>query len=214
MAGTLGAIVERDGQRYILSNNHVLANENALRRGSPIFQPGLLDGGDPAKDQIATLDQFVELKKDEANEVDCALAILADADSVSSAILPKIGRLSSAEPIEAAEGMKVEKVGRATGFTTGTVIEVAYTGKVGFALGTLTFENQLLIRGDDGAFSSGGDSGSLVVDRKSGRAIGLVFGGAQQLDLATGLPLGGVPLLTAANHLEDVLAALNVTLVA
>jgi S1-C subfamily serine protease len=214
MAGTLGALVEADGTRYILSNNHVLANENLLPVGSPIFQPGLLDGGDPTTDQIATLERFIPLKADEANAVDCALAALVDANFVSSTILPKVGRLKSAEPIDAAEGMRVEKTGRATGYTTGSVFEVAYTGKVQFELGMLTFENQVLIRGDQGAFSNGGDSGSLVVDCETGRATGLLFGGVSQFDKATGLLLGGVPPFTIANHLSDVLETLNVRLVA
>lgn len=214
MAGTLGALVEGDGTRYILSNNHVLANENSLPVGSPIFQPGLLDGGDPAADQIATLERFIPLKTDEPNAVDCALAALVDANSISATILPKIGRLKSAEPIDAAEGMQVEKTGRATGYTTGTVFEVSYTGKVQFQLGMLTFANQVLIRGDQGAFSNGGDSGSLVVDQQSGRAMGLLFGGVPQFEKASGLLLGGVPPFTIANHLGDVLTALNVRLVA
>jgi len=214
MAGTLGALVEGDGVRYILSNNHVLANENSLPIGSPIFQPGLLDGGNPAADQIATLERFIPLKPDEPNAVDCALAALVDANSISATILPKVGRLTSAEPIDAAEGMQVEKTGRATGYTTGTVFEVSYTGKVQFQLGMLEFENQVLIRGDQRAFSNGGDSGSLVVDRESGRALGLLFGGVPQFEKASGLLLGGVPPFTIANHLSDVLEALNVTLVA
>src|SRR5262245_1480179 len=50
MAGTFGAVVESNGKRFILSNNHVLANENALALGSNIFQPGLLDKDDPQHD--------------------------------------------------------------------------------------------------------------------------------------------------------------------
>src|SRR5262249_22561439 len=111
MAGTLGALVEADGARYILSNNHVLPNENTLPAGTPIFQPGLLDRGDVAADQIAALAQFIPLKTDAPNRVDCALAALLDANTVGSAILPKIGRLTSATPIDAAEGMQVEKTG-------------------------------------------------------------------------------------------------------
>ncbi len=55
MAGTFGCLVTDGTSRYILSNNHVLANENALPLKSPIFQPGLLDNGNPAKDRIAEL---------------------------------------------------------------------------------------------------------------------------------------------------------------
>jgi len=198
MAGTLGALVTADGVCYILSNNHVLANENALPPGTPIFQPGLLDGGNPATDRIATLARFIPLETDKPNRVDCALAAILDASAVTSAILPKVGLLRSAEPIETAEGMQVEKTGRATGYTTGAVFEVSATVPVEFELGTLTFEDQVLIRSDAGAFSDGGDSGSLIVDRASGRA--------------TGLLLGGSPHFAIANHISDVLQALNVEL--
>jgi len=199
MAGTLGALVEAGGIQYILSNNHVLANENALPVGTPIFQPGLLDGGNAATDAIATLARFIPLVTGGPNSVDCALAAVSNAGGVSAAILPKIGRLTSAEPIDAAEGMRVEKTGRATGYTMGTVFDVSATIAVQFDLGMLTFADQVLIRSDAGAFSDGGDSGSLVVDRGTGRA--------------TGLLIGGVPQYSIANHIGDVLQALNVSLV-
>jgi len=199
MAGTLGALVEADGIRFILSNNHVLANENALPIGSPIFQPALLDQGDTATDQIATLTRFIPLKTDVPNLVDCALAALVNEETASPTILPKIGRLTSAEPIDAAEGMAVEKTGRATGYTTGTVFDVSASVTVQFDLGMLTFHNQMLIRSDAEAFSDIGDSGSLIVDRESGRATGLLVGGA--------------PQCVVANYVADVLQALNVTLV-
>jgi len=42
-AGTLGCLVKRDGQVYILSNNHVLADSNNASIGSNILQPGNSD---------------------------------------------------------------------------------------------------------------------------------------------------------------------------
>ena len=56
MAGTFGLLVkDTSGKKYILSNNHVIAFESGvdasgvtrvgLPVGSPIYQPGLLDGG-------------------------------------------------------------------------------------------------------------------------------------------------------------------------
>jgi hypothetical protein len=199
MAGTLGAVVTADGISYILSNNHVLANENALPPGTPIFQPGLLDSGSAANDRIATLARFVPLETGQPNRVDCALATILDAKTVAPAILPRIGRLKGPEPIEAAEGMQVEKTGRATGYTVATVFDVSATVPIEFELGRLTFEDQLLIRSEGGAFSDGGDSGSLIVDVSSGRA--------------TGLLVGGSPQFAIANHIDDVLRALNVRLV-
>jgi hypothetical protein len=55
-------LVEREGESYILSNNHVLANVNAAEIGDPIWQPGPLDGG-TSQDQIATLADFIPLDR-------------------------------------------------------------------------------------------------------------------------------------------------------
>lgn len=57
--GTFGGIVRKLGVRYILSNNHVLANENRASISDIIFQPGKVDGG--FKDR-AKLTEFVWLK--------------------------------------------------------------------------------------------------------------------------------------------------------
>jgi len=201
MAGTLGAIVEAEGVRYLLSNNHVLANENRMPVGTPIFQPGLLDGGDPAGDRVATLTRFVALTAEGSNTMDCALAAVDNVNAVRATVLPRVGRLTSVDPADAALGMGVEKTGRATGYTTGTVHDVSATVTVQFDLGRLVFEDQVLITGDgDGRlFCDGGDSGSLVVDRQSGRATALLFGGGREFGIA--------------NHLGDVLTHLAVALV-
>ena len=61
-AGTLGCLVRRGGETFILSNNHVLANSNNARVGDPIVQPGPLDGGRMPQDQIATLADFVPIQ--------------------------------------------------------------------------------------------------------------------------------------------------------
>jgi len=59
-AGTLGMVVKKGGVRYILSNNHVLANENKGNIGDAILQPGPYDGGTSA-DEIAKLSEFVHV---------------------------------------------------------------------------------------------------------------------------------------------------------
>jgi hypothetical protein len=198
MAGTLGALVERDGKRLVLSNNHVLADENSLPIGAPIFQPGLLDGGDPAKDQIARLSEFVTLRRGAANRVDAAVAELLDPGLASPSPLPPVGKLRSGEPLPAAEGLAVEKVGRTTGHTTGRVFDVSADVRVGYDLGTLVFADQILIAGDRGPFSAGGDSGSLIVARGKKRPVGLLFAGSESH--------------TIANHAGEVLTALRAAL--
>jgi hypothetical protein len=74
-AGTLGSVVtdNTDGSMCILSNNHVMADENAGVAGDPIVQPGVFDGGSAPADTIATLKRFVMINAT-GNTVDCALA--------------------------------------------------------------------------------------------------------------------------------------------
>jgi hypothetical protein len=200
MAGTFGTLVAKAGKRYILSNNHVLANENALPLGSPIFQPGLLDNGNPATDQIAKLSKFIKIKSSPAaNKADCAIAELLSPTLAVRTILAKVGNLSSPTPVAAAVGMRVHKHGRTTGYRRGQVVDVAADVNIGYDFGTARFTDQIIVVGDAGKmFSDAGDSGSLIVDRGTGRATGLLFAGS-----ATH---------TIANHIEDVLAALKVLL--
>lgn len=60
-AGTLGCLVKKGGQIYILSNNHVLANSNDANPGDPILQPGPYDGGKFPDDHFANLSDFVPI---------------------------------------------------------------------------------------------------------------------------------------------------------
>lgn len=60
-AGTLGCLVQKNGNTFILSNNHVLANSNDAQPGNPILQPGPVDGGRFPDDHIADLHEFVPI---------------------------------------------------------------------------------------------------------------------------------------------------------
>lgn len=81
-AGTLGCLARdrRDGALCILSNNHVLANENEAEVGDVILQPGVADGGSAPRDAIAALKRFVALdfSAGSVNRVDCAIAQVSD----------------------------------------------------------------------------------------------------------------------------------------
>jgi len=63
-AGTLGAIVydQQTNFRYLLSNNHVLANSNYANLGDPILQPGATDGGMNPQDVVARLERYMPLR--------------------------------------------------------------------------------------------------------------------------------------------------------
>jgi hypothetical protein len=199
MAGTLGAVVVRGGTRFILSNNHVLANENRLPLGAPIYQPGLLDHGDPRTDAIARLSHFTPLTPSGPNRVDCAIAEILTPELIGTRVMAKVGRLAGPQPLPAVEGRTVEKVGRGSGYTLGKAFDVSATLTLSYGLGDLTFVDQILIRGKGRAFSEDGDSGALVVDSKSSRAVGLLIGGGGEFSIA--------------NHLDDVLTDLGASLV-
>jgi hypothetical protein len=203
MAGTFGALVKDGDGSYVLSNNHVLADENRLPAsepgggpGAPIFQPGLLDGGHTDTDQIATLTRFVALQTGTANKVDCAVAKALKTSLVSRDIL-QIGPPAGTAP--AALDMLVHKFGRTTSYRAGRVTSIDTDVSVQYETGTYTFEGQIIVVGLSGqAFSDAGDSGSLILERDTQMAIGLLFAGSASH--------------TIANHIEEVLQALGVTL--
>lgn len=198
MAGTFGALVKKGSQRFILSNNHVLADENKLPLGSPIFQPGFLDAGaPPVNDAIASLSKFAPLVLGTANKVDCAIAKLTSKDVATNSVL-FIGPPTGKSPAQI--DMVVHKFGRTTGFTVGRVTSIETDVSVQYEAGLMSFENQIIIVGlTTQPFSAAGDSGSLILERSSNKAVGLLFAGSTSH--------------TIANHIEDVLSAMKVTLV-
>ena len=96
-------------------------------------------------------------------------------------------------------GQAVGKSGRTTGLTCSNIqslnltILVNYDATCGAASPAFTayFTNQITISG--GTFSAGGDSGSLVVDTGTSRAVGLLYGGNSTS--------------TVANPIQDVITA-------
>jgi len=196
MAGTFGAVVRKGNKSFVLSNNHVLADENKLPAGSPIFQPGLLDGGNTAKDRIAALTAFIPLTTTGPNQVDCAIAEAASANILSNKIL-FIGAPKGTAA--AAIDMQVHKFGRTTGYRVGQITSVETDVTVGYAMGNVQFTDQILIVGNNNQpFSAAGDSGSLILERGSNKAVALLFAGSTTH--------------TIANHIGDVLKALGVTM--
>jgi len=180
-AGTLGAFViaakGAAGARYLLSNNHVLGREDLARKGEAVLQPGAADGGRNPADLVARFERAVRLKAAK-NHVDAALARVEDGVAITAGMLPGLGRLAGVRTASLAPGLRAAKVGRTTGRTRGIVsaIEVDRV-VVGYDRGDLVFDDQIeIVPAGTGAFSRGGDSGSVVVDADR-RAIGLLFAG-------------------------------------
>jgi len=191
-AGTLGGVVRRGDERLILSNNHVLANENDARRGDPILQPAPADRGG-TDDTIARLDGFVEIRFDGGNAepflrrlanrlglrpvaepppnfVDAAIAKPVEDNLVDDSILG-LGTPSGVADAGVSEMMR--KSGRTTGITSGRVLATEATVRVQYGRDTATFADQVVAS----PMSRGGDSGSLVLNERN-EVVGLLFAGS------------------------------------
>lgn len=193
-AGTLGARVTKGGKVYILSNNHVLAEENEADIGSDIIQPGRYDTDPqcsiPADSHIADLAEFVPISFSGNNTVDAAIASTTTGDVGTETFSGGYGEPSSTTG-SATVNMAVQKCGRTTSCTTGTVSSIDATIDVQYSGGVARFVNQVVISGSKGPFSKAGDSGSLIVtNNTSATPVALLFAGSNTITV--GNPINAV----------------------
>jgi hypothetical protein len=209
--GTLGALVQRNGNFYILSANHVLARSDSANIGDPIIQPGLIDSDCSATGAttVANLSQFANLQA-AGTDVDAAIAQIVSGTMDTSGNILLLGSTANggtADPgpphagngITATIGENVAKSGRTSGLTCSTVdaieVKTSVSYQTGCSNGTtfnVTFTGQISVAG--GNFSIQGDSGSLIVDQNTADPVGLLYGGSDTD--------------TVANPVSDVLSAL------
>ncbi len=224
-AGTFGCLVQRGGQVFILSNNHVLANINQGKPGDAILQPGPYDGGTTA-DKIAELTEFVPIDFGTGNGG-------GTPGGCSGLIGSLLNLFSPAPPASVA----VNQAGNNTvdcaiaqplspDLVTPDILQIGTPVGVGTAsLGTAVqkfgrttnYTQDSIIQVDvtatvdyggptavfqgqlmAGAMSQGGDSGSAVLDNQK-RVVGLLYAGSDTT--------------TLINPIQAVLSALNVELV-
>lgn len=173
-AGTIGAVVMKNGIRYMLSNNHVLARQNNARIGEQIVQPGRADTRGVPTETVAILSAYKPVSFTQNNRIDAAIARYTGYHSFSM-----IDQAFSPSQViaTARAGQDVMKMGRTTGLTYGTVQSTNVTIKVEFDGKTAIFENQIYVKGDLGDFLKAGDSGSLLVTQQGAHPIGLLFAG-------------------------------------
>jgi len=191
-SGTAGLIVSTDPQgsnRYILSNNHVLVDNNSSRTSATI-QPGGADGGSLKKDLVGYMSKYVKLHKKKNNYIDAAIS----RPLRRSLVKPKYavygnvpGYITSYKV-----GEKFKKVGRTSGVVTGTVESIHTDIQVNYGdygnLGTINFKNQSIIRGK-GPVSLPGDSGSVWLTKKGNKAAAVNFAGSDNGLLSISYPI-------------------------
>jgi hypothetical protein len=206
MAGTLGCLVTRANQLFILSNNHVMALVNTSPLGAGIPQPGRLDGGVCPADIIARLTQFIPIvfAAGACNVVDGAIARTSPQLVDRRVLRPGGVRQRLVAPIVApALNRLVQKSGRTTQYRRGIIDAINVTVNVSYAPlgGVARFCNQFRVRGIAGIFSDRGDSGSLVTTFPQNQPVGLLFAGNASTNT------------TFCNDIRRVLAAFGVSIV-
>ncbi len=200
--GTLGALVNKGGQQYILSNYHVLeadivsgGNSRVAQAGDPVIQPGLIDVSCNANNaqNVATLSGLKSLP---GSNVDAALAQVTSGMVRTDGSILEVGTIS-ATTVAASLNQAVKKSGRTSGLTRTTVsglnatVSITYDNEcAGGTAFTKTFTGQVVLKG--GKFIQSGDSGSLMVQdvTTNAKAVGLCFAGSATNGIAN--PIGAV----------------------
>jgi hypothetical protein len=187
-AGTLGCVVTKrlpGAGRFILSNNHILANANDGRIGDTIVEPGPLDGG---TELIARLHDFEALRFDGLpNAMDAAIAELAGPEQAKAEVR-SIGEIPT-NPLTPSVYQSVRKSGRTTQHTVGVVMHISADVSLRYGNRIAAFEDLIAIQGLGDPFSDRGDSGSLVVDGVTRRPVGLLIGGSAKATFACPIQL-------------------------
>ncbi len=223
-AGTLGCLVrDANGAIFGLSNNHVAGGCGYAPVGLPVLAPGIADVT-PFNPSPFTLGLHTTplpmvfgdpSTVNFASNSDAAIFRITATGAISS--MQRAAYDTPISVMDLAPGMQVEKVGRTTGHTYGTVtteifgaIPVEYqASQYGFS-GPAYFEQMFVVHGHGDVFSDSGDSGSLVttLDGAGQRhAVGLVVAGC----IDNSAPGGKRSLILP---LRPILNSFNVTLVA
>lgn len=225
-AGTLGCVVRDGDTRYILSNNHVLANSNDANIGDAVIQPGSYDGGSYPNDHIADLSAFVPINFIEVPS-ECPIANVAA--SLINGVLKIMGRRTQIKIIKQAEKNLVDAaiatplqnenvnneimdIGTIKGVESAILgMKIQKSGRttgltqgeilqVNVSVNVQYGENRVAQFDDQliaGAMCAGGDSGSAVLDDNN-NIIGLLFAGSETS--------------TVINRIENVFGLLHIHL--
>ena len=213
--GTLGSLININGEQYILSNFHVLesdlvpgGNGRVKQDGDSVIQPGLIDVGCNAANaqSVATL---VVRNALPASNVDAAIAKVVNGMVDPSGAILGIGTLS-AQTQAAFLNQPVKKSGRTSGLTRSSVVGLNATVSVtyenecaGGTAFTKTFTGQIIVnnRVKGKSFLAGGDSGSLMAEdiATNPKAVGLLYAGSNSYAIA--------------NPIDEVLAFFGATMV-
>jgi len=191
-SGTLGSLIQIGGNKYILSNYHVLyadivsgGNGRVASTGDPVIQPGLIDvacNASSAQNVGTLVNNGGSLP---GHNFDSGIALANSNVDQTGAIL-NIGTISSST-VSASVGQAVKKMGRTTGLARASItavngaFSITYENEcAGGTSFTQSYTNQIVVSNNRCNFLDGGDSGSLMVEdvTTNPRAVGLLFAGS------------------------------------
>ena len=178
VSGTLGAILEgENGKRYVIGCNHVLSVNGLVKKDeAKIVTPAPQDREQGEEEEvIAKAPLVVPLRSYKPNLVDCAAA------ETSLPVNTRFCRNGKKFDLEGLRppvgGLRVFKLGKGSGLTYGTIVDISADILVDYSFGGFHFTSQVLIQGDnDRDFASDGDSGAIVLaDVEKPYAVAMVF---------------------------------------
>ena len=187
-AGTIACrVVDAAGTVYALSNTHVFAPNDIDGQGEIldiVTQPGLYDVPTHAYDPSLYLGRVAAYKPIDGsifaiNDIDAAIAG-TERTLLSNSTPTALGGYGVPNSVTrtATLNMAVQKFGRTTQLTRGTVTGINATMAVGYADDWYAWFGGQIIVESPGAFVLPGDSGSLVVtDDVGANPVGLLFAG-------------------------------------
>ncbi len=170
-AGTLGCLVTKNNETYILSNNHVLANSNEASIGDAVLQPGPYDGGQNPADLIAELSEFIPIVfTGEAGGSDSTCRIAGSVAGFFNALAKIGGSSTRLRPYR---------------------IQQQPENKVDCAIAKVLNVNDVINEISGYGKISGVQSGELeMAVKKSGRTTALTSGIIQQIDVTAQVSYG------------------------
>jgi hypothetical protein len=167
--------------------------ENKASIASEVLQPGLYDTSCVynSANVIGKLYKFIPIvfSRGASNKIDAAVA-LTNIGMVDNATPDDGYGMPSSTTVTASVGLAVQKYGRTTLLTKGTITGTNVIVNVGYSSGTARFVNQIIVESDT-EFIGAGDSGSLLVTMGK-NPVGLLFAGTSDGKLAVANPIGAV----------------------
>ena len=203
--GTLGGWVwdRKHKDVVMLSNAHVLGH----RPGTRITQPGDADSIGSVPRRIGTVRRGVDRNGKHPVTVDCAVGVVERPDLADFSVA-EVG--SAVMAIDEAElSLQVEKYGRSTRLTSGTVDDIDWSGVVqseSTGQAEHLYEDciRIIHRRPSKTWSAAGDSGSIVFASHP-------IGDGSGIKAAIALHFGGTTEFGTACRLSNVFAKLDLT---